>query len=213
MKGKYANAAEKRRGMETLEQRAANAERERDRLTAELATQAARHQRSRAEFRAKLAEVERQRDEGAAPALAATREAMGELKAKADSLRKANAKMTRTNRRLLRVIVTAGIEAGFTEKDAGGAAYGLVDPEEAEAIAMQNDVKLGPQTVRFTNIRDRANGFDVVLSDALAGFYNAMATGAWRLAGTDLILEKWATWAQDAREALALNGEPDLERP
>lgn len=62
MKGKYANAAEKRRAMDELERRAADAEKERDRLARELTDTRASHERAMTIARSQLADMKRQRE-------------------------------------------------------------------------------------------------------------------------------------------------------
>jgi len=69
-RGKYAAKAERRHELAGLEERAAAAERERDRLAAELAGVRQRSEETIRGLRAQAAELRRQRDDGAAPAVA-----------------------------------------------------------------------------------------------------------------------------------------------
>lgn len=84
MKGKYANAAERRRYIEQLEQRTAAAERERDRIAAELAALRATHEQAAEALRGRLSAAREQRDQNTAPRLAAAEERISELAAKAE---------------------------------------------------------------------------------------------------------------------------------
>jgi hypothetical protein len=66
-RGKYANAAEKRRAQEDLERRAADAERERDRLAIDLAALRESSEREASVLRGQVRTLQEQRDDAAAP--------------------------------------------------------------------------------------------------------------------------------------------------
>lgn len=71
MRGKHANAAQRRRYLEGLERRATEAERAAESLKVEFADFRERSNQEIETLRATLREVKRQRDEGASPALEA----------------------------------------------------------------------------------------------------------------------------------------------
>lgn len=81
MKGKYANAAERRRVMVQLEERAATAERGRERAVAELAACREMADGEIGRLRERLAEATSQRDAGASPLVAS-------MEARAEALRR-----------------------------------------------------------------------------------------------------------------------------
>lgn len=84
MKGKYANAAERRRYIEELEQRTSAAERERDRAIAELASLQDKHEQVTRSLRTQLEAIRDQRDRNTEPLLTAAEERVNALKAGAD---------------------------------------------------------------------------------------------------------------------------------
>ena len=179
MKGKYGNAAEKRRAQTELENRVTVAERERDHLAREAAEAKERRDRDVRTLNQALADMRRERDGAVSPALSAAADTVRALKDEATHLRKANAQAIKTNRRLMHVISSAAREAGFHDKDARGAAYGLVDVEDRTLDSTDRarvaNLRAG---VDFLGLKDRANGFSG-LTDVLAQFYDvpAMADG------------------------------------
>lgn len=74
MKGKHANAAERRRYLEGLEKRAQDAERKAAKLEAELSELRTRTDAQIAHLRVEVADLKRQRDAAASPALDAALE-------------------------------------------------------------------------------------------------------------------------------------------
>ncbi len=89
MKGKHANAADRRREMATLEQRATTAENERDRLARELADVTARRETEASTLRAELAAVRRQRDAASSPRVAELAAVNNRLRGERDQARSA----------------------------------------------------------------------------------------------------------------------------
>jgi hypothetical protein len=217
MKGKYAGSAERRREMDALTREAATAARERDALRVKLDEANARHAQAAADFRAKTAALERQRDEATSPALVAAQNAVSELKAEITSLRKRNARGGKTNLRLVRVIVSAAIDAGFDEKAASGGAYGLWDREDvlpatrhgrrASYTPSGTTAQRDGMDPSLGNVLDRVEGFSE-LSDALAIFYDVLATGVWRQDGDAFVVDDWFTRTPGASRRLDVDTRP-----
>lgn len=100
MKGKYANAAERRRYVAELEQRAAVAERERDRATAELAAAQEKHEQAAESLRTRLEAVREQRDQATAPLLSAAEERIHALTAESAAAAEAHKDLEKKYHRL-----------------------------------------------------------------------------------------------------------------
>jgi hypothetical protein len=84
-RGKYATKAERRASFTSLEERAADAERERDRLAAELAGLRESSDRRIAGLRTELGKMRKQRDEATTPRLAELEEANSQLRDERDA--------------------------------------------------------------------------------------------------------------------------------
>lgn len=160
MKGKYAARAERRSEFTGLEERAVTAERERDRLAAELAEVRERSEQKIADLRSEAASLRGQRDAVAAPRIAELETANGRLRVQRDVAiamrqglfedwsRMADRLMKTLIKRFgmggpeameLAVVLTRPPEVDFRPVSAAGVA--TKDPRKAQAIQRQRGLR------------------------------------------------------------------------
>lgn len=201
MKGKYANAAEKRREMDALYDSERHLRSERDSLAGKCASMAAEHERKTAAMSARIASLEHDREAVASPALAAANETIAALRAQMEKIRTASARTSRSNLRLIQLLASAATIAGFRNPDARFAAAMVLDPDDVDELASTKRKKAANRRmgVKLTEIHDRRAGFDTSVAEMLACFFDALAEGRFRQEGNSLILDDWNTWG--AKEA------------
>lgn len=137
MKGKYANAAERRRYLEGLERRASEAEAQVGQLTAKLAGLQEKTDRQLASFAQEVRDLRRQRDENASPLLAGAEdriralmsEVEGEKKKAQETLRRQHAQADGVFR-LLGLLGFSRVESGEILMACLGNAYTYVVDED-----------------------------------------------------------------------------------
>jgi len=195
MKGKYANAAEKRQAHENLSQRLTAAERDRDRLARELADEQQRREKEVATLRETIASLRAQRDEGVSPDLEEAFKVVRTLKEETETLRKEKAQAVKSNVRLVRVLTEAARAAGFRDKDAGVAWIGALDPDDYTTFDSSPRQKAAYRRAGGADYDDFASrrkgyGKDEQVN-FLFLFYRALADETWHREGSSFVIDDW----------------------